>query len=334
MKADSKDRIAAAVAELREATRKDLASTWSDRLRAAWEEEIDRVLKARAAVMLPRLREAVQFDVGWRLAAELEAAAPGIAKRARRESAQRFNRAVRRLMAAGAEWPAVLMDVIQEFAAKTALFAVRGNMLAACREAIEVPLDRAPAFRNAIESRDTVVALRTAGELSEEVAALGHAPRCYLFPVVAGDWVAAVVYAEDDQLDVDALEAISAAAGAAVRLAVPQPAEPRASVEHADREDASSHETDQQAASTEIMRAQNFARIRVAEMMLYRHDAVRSGRESRDLYSELRKEIDSAREAYADRFASTEDFLHAELVQTLARGDAGALGAGYPGPLP
>ncbi len=331
MKADSKDRIAAAVAEVREAARKDLIGAWSGRLRSAWEEEIDRVLKARAALMLPRLREAVQFDVGWRLAAEFEAAAPGIALRARRESAQRFHRAVRRLMAAGPEWPAALIDAIREFAAKTALFVVRGDVLAAWREAIEIPLDRAPAFRNAIESRDTVIALRTTAELSEEIAALGRAPRCYLLPVVAGEWVAGVVYAEGEEMDVDALEAITAVAGAAVRLAVAQPAGSPA--DSAAAGDDSPRAADH-AAPTEVVKARNFARIRVAEMMLYCHEAVRSGRESRDLYSELQKEIDSAREAYADRFASTEDFLHTELVETLARGDEGALGADYPGPLP
>ena len=83
----------------------------------------------------------------------------------------------------------------------------------------------------------------------------------------------------------------------------------------------------------EELKARHFARIRVAEMLLYRHDAVRSGRESRDIYSALRKEIDSARDVYASQFGALEDYLHAELVQTLARGDAGALRDGYPGPL-
>ena len=46
----------------------------------------------------------------------------------------------------------------------------------------------------------------------------------------------------------------------------------------------------------------------------------------------LREEIESAREQYGQRFAGASDYLHDELVQTLAAGDAGCLGEDYPGP--
>ncbi len=320
VKAEGTDRISAAVADLREAARRDLAAAWNERLRTAWEEEVDRVLRARLAGMVPRLKGAVQFEVGWNLAAEVEAAAPGIAARARNEAGDRFNRVLRRLLASEAAWPAVLLESAREFSGLSALFAVHEGMLAGVGDAIQVPLDRAPAFRNCIESRDTVVALRTPSELSPEIAALGAAARCHLVPVTAGERVIAVLYAEGGQADAAALETIAAVAGmvAARGAASEAAAATEGEEDHSDEE----------------LRAQKFARIRVAEMMLYRHDAVLSGRESRDLYSELRKEIDSAREAYATRFAAMEDYLHAELVRTLARGDAEALGASYPGPLP
>jgi len=77
--------------------------------------------------------------------------------------------------------------------------------------------------------------------------------------------------------------------------------------------------------------------VRVAEMRLYQSQAVRSGRAQRSLYAALREEIDSAREAFRRDFVSASpampDYLHVELIRTLANDDAGVLGEDYPGPL-
>jgi hypothetical protein len=236
---------------------------------------------------MERLEAAVRFEVGWRLAAEVEAAAPEIARRATGE----LSRSVRGLLAA--EDPkSALVEAARPFADRAALYSVE-----------ELPLEDAPAFRSAVESREPVVALRTAGELSAGVAARGTGARCTLFPVVEDNRVTAVLYAEGDAVDVNALEALAAVAGAA-------PRRPR-----------------------DAATARQFARARVAEMVLHHNQAVRLGRDRRDLYSALQKEIDSAREGYAGKFSSIEDHLHAELVETLANGDASALGENYPGPL-
>jgi hypothetical protein len=245
---------------------------------------VKQVGKDRIAAALERLEEAVRFEVGWRLAAEVEAATPEVARRATAQLA----RAVRGVLAADAP----LDEAARPFASRVELFAIS-----------ELPLETAPAFRNAVESRETVVALRTAGELSPEIASRGSGTRCYLLPVISDDRVMSVLYAEGECVDVNALEALAAVAGAAPK----RPAD----------------------AAT----ARQFARARVAEMMLYQHQAVRAGRARRDLYSALQKEIDSAREVYAGKFSSVEDHLHAELVETLANGDASALGENYPGPL-
>jgi hypothetical protein len=83
--------------------------------------------------------------------------------------------------------------------------------------------------------------------------------------------------------------------------------------------------------------AQRFARVRVAEMRLYKSQAVVRGRAAGHLYAELKEEIDSARDVferdYLSRSASLPDYLHLELVGTLAHNDAGSLGEEYPGPL-
>ncbi|HSW49669.1 MAG TPA: hypothetical protein VLH09_05805, partial [Bryobacteraceae bacterium] len=84
-------------------------------------------------------------------------------------------------------------------------------------------------------------------------------------------------------------------------------------------------------------RAQRFARVQVAEMRLYKAQAVRAGRAQGDLYSALKSEIDAARESYRTSFlapcASMADYLHRELVRTLANDDASLLGSAYPGAL-
>lgn len=85
------------------------------------------------------------------------------------------------------------------------------------------------------------------------------------------------------------------------------------------------------------LRAQRFARVKAAEMLLYRAEAVARGRAQRDLYSEFASDIDAARQAFRQEFLtacpSMADYLHLELVRTLAHDEAACLGPGYPGPL-
>jgi hypothetical protein len=65
--------------------------------------------------------------------------------------------------------------------------------------------------------------------------------------------------------------------------------------------------------------------------------AVKRGRTRRDLYSELREPVSAARDAFRKQFfakcPSMVDYLHLELVKTLANDDADALGKDYPGPM-
>jgi len=64
---------------------------------------------------------------------------------------------------------------------------------------------------------------------------------------------------------------------------------------------------------------------------------VRDGRAQSDLYAALKDEIDGTRETYRHDFLtpceSMADYLHLELVRTLANNDAALLGPSYPGPL-
>ena len=61
------------------------------------------------------------------------------------------------------------------------------------------------------------------------------------------------------------------------------------------------------------------------------------GRAAKRLYALLKEEIDAARAAYARELLRASpfmpDYLHAELIRTLANDDTAGLGEEYPGPL-
>src|SRR5260370_10798024 len=85
------------------------------------------------------------------------------------------------------------------------------------------------------------------------------------------------------------------------------------------------------------LRAQRFARVQVAEMRLYQSQAVKEGRLHHDLYEALKEDIDRTREDFRRDFLSASstmvDYVHVELLRTLANNDVELLGADYPGPL-
>jgi hypothetical protein len=193
-----------------------------------------------------------------------------------------------------------------------------------------IPLASAPAFSSAVETRDTVVALRTRGELSEPIVRLtGEAPesRSSLFPLVARQRVAAVLYADSNsgRLETSALELI-ATLGAAVIEGLPAGAARPTPLVSLNKNDHDLH-----------LRAQRFARLQVAHMRLYQSQAVKDGRLHAGIYSYLKPEIDAGRAAFQRDFLSVSpsmvDYFHVELVQTLAHDDAALLGKEYPGPL-
>jgi len=85
------------------------------------------------------------------------------------------------------------------------------------------------------------------------------------------------------------------------------------------------------------LRAQRFARNHVAQLLLTQIRRVQDGRRNNNLYDSFRQEIDTARNEFHSRFfgdtPSMVDYLHLELIRSLAREDAQALGPDYPGPL-
>jgi hypothetical protein len=85
------------------------------------------------------------------------------------------------------------------------------------------------------------------------------------------------------------------------------------------------------------LRAQRTARVRVAQMRISDSDALRKGIQTGDIYSALRPAIDAAREEYRQAYMSKTptmlDYLHLEMMRSLAHDDSRLLGKEYPGPI-
>ena len=78
--------------------------------------------------------------------------------------------------------------------------------------------------------------------------------------------------------------------------------------------------------------ARRFARLLISELLLYNEDLVILGRKQRDIYSQLKDDIDRSRLAYDQRIprsvSARVDYFREEMVRTLAGGDSTALGPG------
>ena len=160
--------------------------------------------------------------------------------KSRRAANEEMNQMMRRLQQCKStdEIGAWLVDSTASFASQAALFEITPTTLRGVRsrgfpveldrfEELEIPLDRAPAFAQSAQERDTVVAIGSPGEVSPEVvAALGHAPdeKVYLYPVVIEQKTVAVLYATAGGaagrqfVDGAALELLTQAVASAARI--------------------------------------------------------------------------------------------------------------------
>ena len=291
----------------------------------------------------------------------------------RREFADQLNQAVRRIRQSEdlEELGATLLDAAGSLSTGSALFQVDGEVAKGRRirgvpeetaeafKALEIPLASAAALAGAVETRDPVVAMTTPGEVSADLVELAGPTaegRIFIFPLVVRDRVAAMVYAWG-AVQGSAMELLTQVAAGAwselsrpapvelVRIAAAPPVPPDSPVPAIPPVAPSPPVTN--AASTwdrltpedqQIhFRAQRFARVQAAAMRLYQAEAVQAGRARASLYQTLRKPIDKARDRFRQTYFSTcpsmVDYLHLELVRTLANDDPELLGNDYPGPM-
>ncbi|HWD00423.1 MAG TPA: hypothetical protein VG456_26885 [Candidatus Sulfopaludibacter sp.] len=283
------------------------------------------------------------------LAAETEMLFAETRERARREFADQLNQAARRLFqASGAEeLETTLAAAAAPFAATILVFRVDGETARSSK--IEIPLASAAALAGAIQTRDPVIAAATPGEVSTPlIELLGHVSddRAYVFPLVTGESVPALVYA-CGAVQGPALELLTQIAAAAWTAATPPPAPaptlvtivplPAAPAAPPVAEPVSPWDRLPSEEQQVHLRAQRWARVRIAELRLRKSTAVQAGRSHRNLYEVLKDPVDAARAEFRKTFfagcPSMVDYLHLELVRTLAHDDADLLGNDYPGPL-
>jgi hypothetical protein len=326
-----------------------------EQLSTGWRQHLAHVADERFQEISRRVEET--------FAAQIEARLTELRSALRREMADRLNQSLRRLRNSGSESEVLvnLLDLSAMFCRRAALVVVDGQQLR-CEGSrdfaaegsgqlagIEMAPSAAPALLSAIEAKDTTVAEGTPAELSPEISSFFEAApgaRVGLFPVVSDEKTVAVLCAGGSGEDAlfGGLELLTAMAGvildaraaaelrrlALVTIAEASPAPAPGALEP---DWAGLSRTDQEVHS----KARRFARVQVAEMRLFKAQAVKEGRLRQDLYSTLRPEIDAAREAFRGTFAGASapmvDYLHLELVRTLANDDARMLGAAYPGPL-
>lgn len=302
----------------------------------------------------------------------LAAAAARIERHARRDLASALNQAVRRLSGSVGEdlWADALLEATSHFSRRSALFAVEGKefrLIAArgCPGQLspqKLPLSAAPALAQAAESNETVIGACTESELSKPVMDLvGAGERFAALPILQSGAASAVLCAEIESAvpDTSGLELIALIAGV-MRPAQPGPQRvdgdaglihihlpPDSGAQPEDREPPASPplapnvgnswsllgKSDQEL----HLRAQRWARVRVAEIRLYRPAEVEQGRIKRDLYGLLQREIDTGREIFRREYLHASntmvDYFHLELLRTLAGEDTGKLGPSYPGPM-
>ncbi|MFN8813169.1 MAG: hypothetical protein ACK5ZU_10105, partial [Acidobacteriota bacterium] len=317
------------------------------RERASWDEEfmpmVDRVREETRLETAENTREAARRELGLQLSQGLR---------------------VFRQATDGNEWKEVFLDAVQPYCSLCALFlvtkdrfsleGVRG-MAGELETGFELEFEEAAAFQNSLESKDVVVAVRSDSEVSPYVMSLrpDAAPgKCFLFPVLVQDVVAALLYLEpgEQPLQVGAVETLVIAAGLAlggmraaralqtsslvnIASAINPVDEAGATVEALLAVPAGAVGGPVQANQTALipersfnwddlsheqrdlhMRAQRFARVQVAEMRLYKDEAVRAGRRDANLYTRLQQEIDEARLRYQMQFLEGQnhmrDYLH------------------------
>ncbi len=325
-----------------------------EQLSGAWHNDLERIMEERLTDAAKRIEDWHLSDSGSKLA---EVAANARSS-ARRDLAEQFGRAVRRLREFGSEqqWTQALLDGTKGFCDRAAVFIVNGPTLELRsargmqeQTALKVALNSAAAFASAVDTKDTVVAMRTRGELSEAVALwVGESPahRASLFPLTTRDRVPAILYADSNAEDIEpaALEMLCSVASVVLE-SVAAKGRPESSelvkIVGADSRGTEPNRAGWSALSRDEqnlhLRAQRFARVLVAGMQLYEAQAVKSGRAERNLYTHLQSNIDAGRETFRNDFLSKSDsmvdYLHLELLRTLANDDGDLLGPEYPGPM-
>jgi hypothetical protein len=300
--------------------------------------------------------ESAEWD---ELKREFNAACQQSAQSARVQIAHEMNQLLRRFRQYEneADWVRLVMEGAGNYARQAALFSVQGEVLVlrgavnlTLAEDLRMEAKSAAAFEAVLRSKEAVTALCTSGEVGAPLCSVGRL--AYLFPILNGARVAAVLFANGEDSEVEQLELVANMAASALerqtnsglhaQIAVAPVAVAAAPVGVLEEEPVEQERrlppwanlpAEHRALHSQAAR---YARVTVAEMQLLKPAACRTAGEKGDLYVVLGKEIDKARETYRQRFMvlpSMTDYLHRELIGSILGGDSTKLGADYPGEL-
>lgn len=227
-----------------------------------------------------------------------------------------------------AQWVEILADAAAPLADMVFFFQLDGGSIR-CQtvrglekvESAAIALADAPAFRQAVETKETVVALVAPSQLSLSVAnQLGSRRKVHLFPLVGKTRVLGILLASDEagpdvyglevllSLGASSLELREAKQAANIAPASPLPAPAR---------------------PAGIPTARQFARLSVAKWLLDEPARVSAGRLRGDLYGELKLAIDRADETFRTRYGHSPNYLHEEIINRLAQGNPALMGPVY-----
>lgn len=287
------------------------------------------------------------------------------AEESRRRLSESLNQTLRRIRQTSAEHE-TLQLILEESAfcaARAVVVLVESGRIArvaAWREvtlrgdeedSAPIDLKEAAALASCVESGDPVAALASPGEISSILASAfgkGEAEKVYLFPIRVRQNTVALIVAGGGVAPA-AVELLCEAAGMRLEaLETPAPA-PAAAAITQDKDDlvqiagvrngtaASSWEKLSAQEQAQHLRAQRTARVRVAQIRISEAPALRKGVQERDIYQALRRSIDAARgefrQNYMMQMPGMVDYLHLEIVRSLAHDNEKLLGAEYPGPM-
>ena len=280
------------------------------------------------------LRQILETRIS-QLSVEMEGLFAEARERGRRESADQLNQAVRRIRQAAdlEELRAILLDAAAAFSTGAALFRDRRagragrthprrtEEAAEAFGGLEIPLASAAALAGAVETRDPVIAVTSAGEVSARDGEAGRAPAGWARLDLPGGGTGA-----------RARPGVRLGNGAGIRPGIAEPGgggRLERDLDTAGSRGAAGAGPDRTRSRTEPpappvapsappppaasawdglppreqqihLRAQRFARVQVAEMRLREADAVQSGRAQHNLYAALRQPIDAARAAFRE----------------------------------
>jgi hypothetical protein len=330
---------------------------------------VERAAFKRLGDHIEHLRREIAEDVVREIAPLLASSGNGAGPSAQRESSSEVLRAVVSSIHEAHSQADILKGLLEgaaKFAARAALFVVRGTTLAGWQArglADENIRGTSIDGSKGLASRAIRDRSRQSGSIAEFDDAFAqhqgapHDNSCTIFPLVVKEKVAAVLYVDSgskastppDYAAVEVLtrfaclwlehEAGKKQAAPGAEASVEASAAGAASAPSITTTPAATVEPSLGNVSAEEQeihkKAQRFAKLLVDEIKLYNQAKVNEGKQNRAIYKLLREDIEKSRATYEKRYGATPaasgKYFDSEVIRILADNDRSLLGSDFPG---